>query len=304
MKIQYSWRMMEMSLCAILAIASLLSSSSAYSITYTYDKRNRLTGVTYDDGTTVSYSYDAAGNRVASVTGVNKALQVNGLCGAANGGSYGAAPSTGLCSAGAATMVVGSGPWNWLCQGSHGGQTAACSASFTPASSYLLTVMHAGSGTGAVSAVSPPELQLACTSTCAKSVSPGIQVTLAATESAGSSFTGWSACESTDNTFCRVTMNGNRSPAVTFTLQKNLRIGSTDYGTLQSALDGVANGQTIRARGLLLPGSTAIYGRNGTVAILRGGYDETFTLQTGYTFFDGVLTISDGALVVERLVIQ
>jgi len=304
MKIHYSRRLVEMALCAILVAASLMSSSRAYSITYTYDKRNRLTGVTYDDGTTISYSYDATGNRVASVTGVNQALPVDGLCGAANGGNYGAPPSTGLCNAGAATMVVGSGPWSWLCQGSHGGQTAACSASFTPASSYLLTVMLTGTGTGAVSAVSPPELQLACTSTCAEPVSPGIQVTLAATESAGSSFTGWSACESADGTSCRVTMNGNRSPAVTFTLQKNLRIGTTDYGTLQSALDGVANGQTIRARGLLLPGSTASYDRSGTVATLRGGYDETFASQTGYTFFDGVLTISDGTLVVERLVIQ
>jgi YD repeat-containing protein len=31
---------------------------------YTYDSSNRLVQVQYDDGTTIQYSYDAAGNRL------------------------------------------------------------------------------------------------------------------------------------------------------------------------------------------------------------------------------------------------
>lgn len=44
----------------------VLALSTAYgaSITYTYDPLNRLIGVVYDDGTTVEYGYDDAGNRV------------------------------------------------------------------------------------------------------------------------------------------------------------------------------------------------------------------------------------------------
>lgn len=56
---------------------------------------------------------------------------VNGSCGSANGGSFASAPTAGLCSAGTATSVTGSGPWNWSCKGSGGGSTANCSANKT-----------------------------------------------------------------------------------------------------------------------------------------------------------------------------
>jgi len=36
---------------------------SADADTYTYDLLGRLTGVTYSNGSTVTYAYDAAGNR-------------------------------------------------------------------------------------------------------------------------------------------------------------------------------------------------------------------------------------------------
>ncbi|HSU07521.1 MAG TPA: hypothetical protein VLI93_18300, partial [Acetobacteraceae bacterium] len=38
------------------------------------------------------------------------------------------APETGLCSAGTASKVSGSGPWTWTCAGSLGGTTASCQA--------------------------------------------------------------------------------------------------------------------------------------------------------------------------------
>src|SRR5215469_2601735 len=53
---------------------------------------------------------------------------INGVCGPANGVPTTAAPSSGLCSAGAATAVTGSGPWYWQCKGQKGGSTASCSA--------------------------------------------------------------------------------------------------------------------------------------------------------------------------------
>ena len=52
----------------------------------------------------------------------------DGRCGAANGDQVASAPSSGLCAAGTASAVAGSGPWTWSCQGISGGATAVCSA--------------------------------------------------------------------------------------------------------------------------------------------------------------------------------
>jgi hypothetical protein len=53
---------------------------------------------------------------------------VNGVCGSSNGADLTSAPTTNLCSAGAASAVTGSGPWTWSCSGNNGGTTAQCQA--------------------------------------------------------------------------------------------------------------------------------------------------------------------------------
>ena len=52
-----------------------------------------------------------------------------GQCGPANGVAATSAPTSGLCSAGTATAVSGSGPWTWSCDGINNGTTASCSDS-------------------------------------------------------------------------------------------------------------------------------------------------------------------------------
>lgn len=52
----------------------------------------------------------------------------DGVCGSAAGQASSSAPSADLCSVGNASLVSGSGPWNWSCNGINGGATAACSA--------------------------------------------------------------------------------------------------------------------------------------------------------------------------------
>ena len=51
---------------ALLLFAVLLSIStqSAFAIIYSYDSLNRLTNVDYGNGSVISYTYDAAGNRL------------------------------------------------------------------------------------------------------------------------------------------------------------------------------------------------------------------------------------------------
>src|SRR5437016_5288712 len=67
---------------------------------------------------------------------------INGVCGPANGVATTTAPASGLCSAGTATAVTGSGPWYWQCKGQKGGTTASCSALAvsSPPPSLTLTI--------------------------------------------------------------------------------------------------------------------------------------------------------------------
>jgi YD repeat-containing protein len=48
----------------IIVVVLTLFISTAQATTYEYDNQHRLTKVTYDDGTQVIYTYDAAGNRM------------------------------------------------------------------------------------------------------------------------------------------------------------------------------------------------------------------------------------------------
>ena len=54
-------------LCTIL----FFTTSFSHAETYTYDDTGRLTGVTYDDNTSISYTYDKAGNILQQTNGVN-----------------------------------------------------------------------------------------------------------------------------------------------------------------------------------------------------------------------------------------
>jgi hypothetical protein len=76
---------------------------------------------------------------------------VDGACGPASGATSSVAPSVGLCSAGTASAVTGTGPWTWQCAGSNSGTTSSCSASPVPegASTFIANLginTHLGYG--------------------------------------------------------------------------------------------------------------------------------------------------------------
>ncbi len=79
----------------------------------------------------------------------------SGVCGSANGALYSSAPTTNLCSVGAASSVSGTGPWTWSCAGLAGGSDASCLAGYTAAGPTQL-VQHVSGSSSRTYAFSSP----------------------------------------------------------------------------------------------------------------------------------------------------
>ncbi|HJV64809.1 MAG TPA: Ig-like domain-containing protein [Geomonas sp.] len=69
------------------------------------------------------------------------------VCGSANGGTFSTTPSTNLCSAGTASTVTGTGPWNWTCSATQANSIeVSCSANVTAALPPTVSVTAPSSG--------------------------------------------------------------------------------------------------------------------------------------------------------------
>ena len=79
---------------------------------------------------------------------------------------------------------------------------------------FTLTVNTAGAGSGTVS--SSDGLISSCSGTCTATYDGGATVTLTATPASGSSFGGWSGCDTVADTTCTVTMSAARSVTAAF----------------------------------------------------------------------------------------
>jgi len=76
---------------------------------------------------------------------------------------------------------------------------------------YTLSVQKGGSGSGTVTGGA-----ISCGATCSASLASGTAVTLTASADAGSTFAGWSGCDSTTGGTCNVTMLVDRIVIATF----------------------------------------------------------------------------------------
>ena len=78
----------------------------------------------------ITASYTGDNSNAPSSATLNQTVNpqpVNGACGGDNGKTLAGTP-TNLCSAGTASVVTGTGPWSWTCDGTSGGTNASCSA--------------------------------------------------------------------------------------------------------------------------------------------------------------------------------
>ena len=107
-------------------------------------------------------------------------------------------------------------------------------ATFTATPMGVLSIAKIGTGSGTVIRTGGA---INCGSTCTESLTPGSTVTLTASPTAGSTFTGWSGGTCTGTGSCAFTLNANTTVNAQFNLNSG---GTTTTPLLQSNLSGTA----------------------------------------------------------------
>jgi len=193
-----------------------------------------------------------------------------------------ASPSTGSTFAG----------WSGACSG-----TGNCTVSMTSARSVTatftlqtptLSVSIGGTGSGTVTGSG-----INCPGDCSETYNYGTSVTLTASPSAGSNFTGWSgACSGTGN--CTLSMTEARSVSANFTIQTF---------TLSVGIAGTGSG-TVTGTGINCPGDCSeiyTYGTNVTLTAnptpMVDGYNQFIGWSGGGCSGLGTCTLSISASV-------
>jgi IPT/TIG domain/Divergent InlB B-repeat domain len=149
-----------------------------------------------------------------------------------------------------------------------------------------LTASVTGNGT-----VTSDDGAISCPSTCSTTYGTGMQVTLRARPSAGSSFSGWSgACSGFGS--CVVTMNGAQSVSATFVQDVAiLSVAVSGYGTVSSSPAGISCGSvcTMNAAGgtvvtlTATPSGGATFSGWGGACSGNGGCAVTLNATTNVT---------------------
>ena len=178
----------------------------------------------------------------------------------------------------------------------------AAGANITVRAGYRLDIFINGTGKGAITG---PSVGISCNSTCGGFYESGSTITLTA-EPDFSVFTGWSgACSGTGN--CILSLKSNTTVTATFTKDDThvVRLdGPTPlyYPTIQAAYNAAPSNSTIQIWGIDLT-EACVLNRNISV-MLKGGYDDQYSGNAGVTTIKGSLTIFNGSVAVEKLVIR
>ncbi|MEK7586462.1 MAG: hypothetical protein AAB453_01170, partial [Patescibacteria group bacterium] len=121
---------------------------------------------------------------------------------------------------------------------------------------YLLSVSKNGTGLGTVTG------GVSCGTSCSHSYNSGSPVTLTATPFTGSTFAGWSGCNSTSGTTCTVMMDGVKSVTSTFNTVSAPPPAPTPTGTLTVSKAGAGFGTVTSSLSGIDCGSTCAYNFN------------------------------------------
>src|SRR5437773_907927 len=155
-----------------------------------------------------------------------------------------------------------------------GGSGASASTTLTVTDRVALSVVPAGTGTGSVSS-SPPGIS--CGTDCSEPYDRGTVVTLTAAPGSGSTFNGWSGCDTVSGATCTVTMTAAKSVSATFN-------PSSQRFTLTVNRAGTGSGTATSSDGLISCPSTctATYDSGISVTLTASpASGSTFTAWSG-----------------------
>ena len=166
--------------------------------------------------------------------------------------------------------------------------------------SQNLTVTVSGTGSGTVT--SEPS-GIASNTGVTHQFTSGTSITLHAAPAEFSLFTGWSGdCSGTDD--CVLSMNSDKNVTAVFDFHTAHKVKTPEghYSTLQEAYNAALHGSTVQAWGTLFQENLTC-GQNKSI-FLQGGFDGGYDMNNSYSLLEGVLTIQQGSLTVENLVIR
>lgn len=184
----------------------------------------------------------------------------------------------------------------------------------TPAP-YVVTVYAVGGGTGNVkSSDGGIDLVYPTTPLASEQLNYGSSVTITATGTNGST-AAWSGdCDSKGGTslVATCTISGiwiSKYVTATFTTPVTtlpVRIGNTGYQDLQTAYGQATDMSVIEMLAGNLSGSLtgALYTNNPVNVKIKGGFDTTYTTNSGITVINGKFTLWKGSITVERVKIK
>jgi uncharacterized repeat protein (TIGR02543 family) len=138
----------------------------------------------------------------------------------------------------------------------------------------------------------------------------GTPVTLTATTQTGWDFGGWTGDCTSSLLTCSLTMDAQTTNVTaSFTLQQNIKNGSSYYGTLTSAFQpsSVANNDILQIKSFTFVETPEIvYNVPGVSITLKGGFiDAGFLHNSGAnSIVDGILKIRGGAVHVQKITVQ
>jgi hypothetical protein len=271
-------------------------------------------GITVSDGTWPT-AQSATINTLSIRSVIDLPLTVQ-LTGAGNG-KVTSTPTQVSCSSGSCDYPVGTGytlllaaqpapgsvftGWSGACSGMD-----TCSVLMSSAKTVTVTfgigktmsVTVAGGGSGSVN--SKPQ-GISCTGACSYSFLMGEKVALLETPSSWSLFKGWSG-DCSGMADCALNMDTAKAVTATFSAAPKVKIGATDYSSIQAAYD-VASDRTVID--LLNDVNVGTLNANKAMTItLSGGHNAGYTAQAVSTEISGPVTLRSGTVIFDRVTVR